>query len=162
MIRTATFALVLALVASCGSAFNTSPAFHKPTTTTSTTLYRGLMTPEELDSLMGKSKTCEESECSTDDVDMLIGELLEQQKMLHNRVKELKDMVKTLEHLNETDDRSVDEVQATVRAIARIFQMGASASGNDYPSLSRPTGWSGEIGDGPTTAYDALEPKKSA
>jgi hypothetical protein len=29
MIRTATFALVLALVASCGSAFNTSPAFHK-------------------------------------------------------------------------------------------------------------------------------------
>lgn len=23
-----------------------------------------------------------------------------------------------------------------------------------------PTGWAGEIGDGPTTAYDALEPKK--
>ena len=23
-----------------------------------------------------------------------------------------------------------------------------------------PTGWAGEVGDGPTTAYDALEPKK--
>lgn len=33
------------------------------------------------------------------------------------------------------------------------------ASGNDYPSLSKPTGWSGEVGDGPTDAYKALNPK---
>lgn len=114
---------------------------------------------EELDSLMSSGKQCEESECSIDDVDDLIGELLDQQKELYNRVKQLKDEVKMLEQLNE-GDRNVDEIQETVRAIVRIFQLGAKASGNDYPALSRPTGYTGEVGDGPKTAYEALEPKK--
>ena len=37
----------------------------------------------------------------------------------------------------------------------------AKASGNDYPALSRPTGYSGEVGDGPKTAFDVLDPKKA-
>ena len=83
------------------------------------------MSIDELDSLMGSAKTCEESECSVDDVDMLIGELLDQQKELYNRVKQLKNEIKALEDLNE-GDRDVDEIQETVRAIARIFAMGVS------------------------------------
>ena len=157
---------------------------------------------EELDTLMASGKQCEQSECSVDDVDMLIGELLDQQKELYNRVKQLKTEIKLLEELNE-GERDVDEIQETVRAIARIFQLGVSqvschrlalliscnsfvfhavpltlivifrsnsslilfaqakASGNDYPALSRPTGYSGEVGDGPKTAFDVLDPKKA-
>ena len=80
---------------------------------------------EELDTLMASGKQCEESECSVDDVDMLIGELLDQQKELYNRVKQLKTEIKLLEELNE-GERNVDEIQETVRAIARIFQLGVS------------------------------------
>ena len=149
---------------------------------------------EELDTLMASGKQCEQSECSVDDVDMLIGELLDQQRELYNRVKQLKTEIKLLEELNE-GERNVDEIQETVRAIARIFQLGVSilssilpfgdciaarltfnffpnqlccflfaqakASGNDYPALSRPTGYSGEVGDGPKTAFDVLDPKKA-
>lgn len=99
----------------------------QPAVETSTTLYkgRGLMSMEELDTLMASGKQCEESECSVDDVDMLIGELLDQQKELYNRVKQLKTEIKLLEELNE-GERDVDEIQETVRAIARIFQLGVS------------------------------------
>lgn len=80
---------------------------------------------EELDTLMASGKQCEESECSVDDVDMLIGDLLDQQRELYGRVKQLKTEIKLLEELNE-GDRNVDEIQETVRAIARIFQLGVS------------------------------------
>merc|ERR1712232_606407 len=57
-------------------------------------------------------------------------------------------------------EAKTDEIRETVRALYRVFQLGDEASGNDYPALSRPTGWSGEVGNGPTTAYDCLPPKK--
>ena len=160
MIRTAAIALLFALSAACGNAFTMGSTSRSVVAPTSTSLYRGLMSTDELDGLMTNSKDCGEGECSIDDVGDLIGELLEQQTLLYNRVQELKGLVKGLETLNEDDSRDVDEVRATVRAITRIFQMGAVASGNDYPSLSKPTGYSGEVGDGPTTAYDALSPKQ--
>jgi hypothetical protein len=68
-------------------------------------------------------------------------------------------IVKSLEVLNSAKDRDHDEVRDTVRAIFRLFTMGAKASGNDYPSLGLPTGYSGEVGSGPTDAYKALNPK---
>lgn len=104
-----------------------NPRYVQPAVETSTTLYkgRGLMSMEELDTLMASGKQCEESECSVDDVDMLIGELLDQQRELYGRVKQLKTEIKLLEELNE-GDRNVDEIQETVRAIARIFQLGVS------------------------------------
>jgi hypothetical protein len=61
--------------------------------------------------------------------------------------------------VNSKDDRKVDEVRETVRALYRVFQLGSKASNNDYPSLSRPTGYSGDVNDGPTDAYRALKPK---
>merc|ERR1712224_1000130 len=94
-----------------------------------------------------------------DEIDGLISLLKEQQKEASVRLDDIKDMIKSLETVNEADDRSVDEIRETVRAIWRVFQLGDKASGNDYPALSKPTGWTGEVGSGPTTAYDALPPK---
>mmetsp|Transcript_26950 Transcript_26950/g.30831 ORF Transcript_26950/g.30831 Transcript_26950/m.30831 type:complete len:147 (+) Transcript_26950:226-666(+) len=125
---------------------------------TPTQLKAGL-TAQELEAVIMKGRECEKGECSIGDVDMLLAELMEQQHLLSDRVKELDNMIKSLEVLNTADGREVDEVRETVRAIFRIFQMGAQGSGNDYPTLSKPTGYSGEVGSGPTDAYKALNPK---
>jgi hypothetical protein len=118
------------------------------------------MTKEETEKLLTTATDCAEGECSLDEVQDLIDVLKVQQKELYDRVQEIRDMVKSLEIVNTKDARRVDEVRETVRAIYRIFQLGDKASGNDYPKLSRPTGWSGDVGKGSQTAYDALPPKK--
>jgi len=118
------------------------------------------MSADETSKVMEQATNCADGECSLDEVDDLIGLLKEQQKELFDRVENVKKMISTLEHMNTKPDRKVDEVRETVRALYRVFQLGDKASGNDYPSLSKPTGWSGEVGKGSTTAYDALPPKK--
>jgi len=109
---------------------------------------------------MKQASECAEGDCSIDAVSDLVDVLKTQQKELYERVEKVRAMIKTLEEVNSGDGRSVDEVRETVRAIYRIFQLGDKASGNDYPKLQRPTGYSGDVGKGPTTAYDALPPKK--
>lgn len=118
------------------------------------------MTPEETEKLMQRAEECVDAECSVDSVEDLLQALHEQQNELYARVEHIKDTIKSLEKINQADDRKVDEVRETVRAIFRVFQLGDKASGNDYPSLSKPTGYSGEVGDGAKTAYDVLSPKK--
>ena len=108
---------------------------------------------------MNHATECAEGECSLDEVTELISILQMQQKELYKRVDEVRSMVKQLEDLNVKEGRKADEIRETVRALFRVFQLGDSASGNDYPSLSKPTGYSGDVGDGPKTAYDALPPK---
>jgi hypothetical protein len=105
------------------------------------------MTASETETLMKTANDCVEGECSLDDVSEMISVLQHQQKELDTRVKEVKQMIVQLEG----NDRKVDEVRETVRT---------KSSGNDYPSLSKPMGWSGEVVDGPQSAYDALPPKK--
>ena len=83
---------------------------------------------------------------------------MEQQHSLNERVTEIENMIKSLEILNGSDDRKVDEVRETVRAIFRVFQMSAKGSGNDYPALTKPTGFSGDVVKG-LDAYKALNPK---
>ena len=112
-----------------------------------------------MDTIISKGHHCEKGECGIDDVDDLISQLQEQQHLLYDRIKEMNTMVTALENLNEDDSRNVDEVRETVRAIFRLFAMSDKASGNDYPALTKPTGFSGEVGDGPTDAYKALNPK---
>lgn len=119
-----------------------------------------LMEPEEVEKLLSQASDCADGECSLDEVGDLIDVLKEQQRELYQRVEKVREMISSLEKVNEADERKVDEVRETVKAIFRVFQLGAKASGNDYPSLSTPSGWSGEVGDGPKTAYDALPPKK--
>lgn len=119
-----------------------------------------LMTQGEMEKVLTQATECAEGECSVDEVGDLIDVLKDQQKELFERVEVIRGMVKSLELVNSKTGRKVDEVRETVRAIYRVFQLGAKASDNDYPALKNPTGWSGEIGKGPTTAYDALPPKK--
>lgn len=117
------------------------------------------MTQDEIDALLSTADDCAEGECSLDEVTELISILKGQQKDVYDRLTKIKTLILDLEAVNASDDRKVDEVRETVRAIFRVFQMGSKASGNNYPYLSKPTGWSGEVGDGPKTAYDALPPK---
>lgn len=119
-----------------------------------------LMSDGETDIVLETATNCVEGECSLDEIEGLIDLLKDQQKEASVRLGDIKDMIKSLETVNGADDRSVDEIRETVRAIFRVFQLGDKASGNDYPSLSKPMGWSGEVGKGPTTAYDALPPKQ--
>lgn len=119
------------------------------------------MTPTENEAILKQATDCSEGECSLDEVEDLIMVLQAQQKELYERVQKVKGMVENLESLNSKGEtRKVDEVRETIRALYRVFQLGDKASGNDYPSLSRATGWSGDVGDGPKTAYDSLPPKK--
>eukprot|EP00977_Amphora_coffeiformis_P002659 scaffold513_cov169-Amphora_coffeaeformis.AAC.13 len=118
------------------------------------------MTPDETESLLKRAEQCVGEECSVDDVSELIDVLHAQQKELFGRVEKIKQTVEALEKVNKAEERPVDEIRETVRAIWRVFQLGDKASNNDYPALSKPTGYSGEVGDGPTTAWDALPPKK--
>ena len=93
-------------------------------------------------------------------MDELISTLKGQQKELYDRVGHIKKMVKSLEIVNDKSDREVDEVRETVRAIFRVFQLGDKANGNNFPFLSKPTGYSGETKGGSKTAWDVLPPKK--
>jgi hypothetical protein len=147
--------LILALLATSSHAFAPSLLSYKCSTTS---LNAGL-TAAELESIISKGHVCEKGECTVSEVDELLGELMEQQHILNERVMEINNMIKSLEILNGSDNREVNEIRETVRAIFRVFQMSAKGSDNDYPSLSRPTGFSGDVGSGPTDAYKALNPK---
>ena len=118
------------------------------------------MTDDETKAIINRAHDCAESECSVEDVDMFLASLKEQQALLRDRLSEVTNMISELSHVNDKDVREVDEIRETVRAIARLFMMGNKASGNDYPNMGPPIGYSGEIGDGPKTAYDVLSPKK--
>ena len=119
-----------------------------------------LVSHGETDIVLETATNCVEGECSLDEIEGLISLLKDQQKEASVRLDDIKSMISALDKVNVAEDRSVDEIRETVRAIFRVFQLGDKASGNDYPSLSKPTGWSGEVGKGPTTAYDALPPKQ--
>jgi len=98
----------------------------------------GLMTPEEEVAIMTSATDCAEGECSLDEVDALISELKEQQATLSKRVGEMEGLIKNLKSLNTKDDREVDEVRETVRAIFRVFQLGVSTT---YSSFSEDEGY---------------------
>jgi hypothetical protein len=117
------------------------------------------MSASEVDSIIREAEACAAGECALDEVENLITNLQSQQSLLSKRIEEIDGLVKDLEHSNGKDDRPVDEVRETVRAIFRVFALGDKASGNDYPSLSRPMGYSGETAGGGKTAYDVLPPK---
>ena len=113
-----------------------------------------VLTAAELEAVISKGRLCENGECSLEDTDDLISELKDQQHNLHERINEMNNMIKSLEILNNKDDRDTDEVRETVRAVFRLFDMGAKSS-----SKTQPMGYAGEVGSGPTDAYKALNPK---
>jgi hypothetical protein len=110
------------------------------------------MSDEETEKILQSAADCAEGECSLDDVSELIGELKEQQAVLSKRLEKIMNIISHLQHVNEKEERKTDEVRAFVRDMLRVFS-------SDKPVFF-PSGFAGEVGDGPTTAYDALPPKK--
>ena len=84
------------------------------------------MSVAEVESIMREAESCAEGECALDEVEGLITNLLDQQSLLSKRITEIDLLVKDLETANGSDNRPVDEVRETVRAIFRIFAMGVS------------------------------------
>ena len=110
------------------------------------------MSDEETTAILTSATECAEGECSIDDVQELIYELKEQEANLKERMDKVMNMISHLQHINEKEERKTDEVRAFVRDMLRVFD-------TEKP-MYFPTGFSGDIGDGPKTAYDALPPKK--
>jgi len=138
----------LSLLAVGSNAFMTCPAV--PAQTRTNTARNLIMTEDEITAILDKAHGCVESECAVDDVSDLIAELKDQQKVLNTRLETIMNVVAHLQHANEQKERKTDDVRAIVNDMLRVFttQEGKFA-----------IGFSGDIGDGPTTAYDALPPK---
>lgn len=111
-----------------------------------------LLTDEETDAILQSADECAAGECSIDDVAELIYELKEQEKLLEERLDTIMNMISHLQHVNEKEERQTDEVRAFVRDMLRVFD-------TEKPGFF-PAGFSGDVGKGATTAYDALPPKK--
>mmetsp|Transcript_2307 Transcript_2307/g.2768 ORF Transcript_2307/g.2768 Transcript_2307/m.2768 type:complete len:154 (+) Transcript_2307:37-498(+) len=126
-----------------------SPVSFK-TAVSSSTARNVLITEEETEKVMQSAVDCVEGECSIDDVGELVFELKEQQKEMNTRLEEIMNMVAHLQQLNSKEKRKVNEVRAYVKDLLRVF---------DTSKGGFATGFSGDIGDGPTDAYKALDPK---
>lgn len=132
-----------------------------PPTSTPTTL-AALITESEAARVLSKANLCLEEECSLDTVNELLMEMRLQQKMLKGRLEEITELVTVLTEINLLDEgeaekvqaRDIDEIKASVESIARVFTASAKSSGNDYPSLAFPSGWTGDKNKGKSTAYD--------
>ena len=111
-----------ALCASSAEAF----AFSRPSLAVRGSAALNLMTAAEIDSIIQEAEGCAEGECALDEVEALITNLQGQQSMLSKRIEEIDGLVKDLETTNGMDDRPVDEVRETVRAIFRVFALGVS------------------------------------
>lgn len=111
-----------------------------------------ILSEEETASILQSASDCAEGECSIDDVSELIYELKAQQDEMQGRLDKIMNMIAHLQHINAKEERKTDEVRSFVKDMLRVFS-------TDKP-LVFPSGFAGDIGDGPTTAYDALPPKK--
>ena len=118
----------------------------------STTARYVILSEQETESILKSASDCAEGECSIDDVSELIFELKEQEQEMQKRLEKIMNMIAHLQHINAKEERKTDEVRSFVRDMLRVFS-------SEKP-MYFPTGFAGDIGDGPTTAYDALPPKK--
>jgi len=118
----------------------------------STTARHVILSDEETSAILQSASDCAEGECSIDDVSMLISELKDQEALLEDRLEKIMNMIGHLQKENEKPKRDTDEVRALVRDMLRVFA-------HDTPNFT-PSGFSGDVGKGSTTAYDALPPKK--
>lgn len=102
--------------------------------------------------VLNKSTECIESECSLDEVEELLTVLKQTEKDLEGRLTKIMNTISHLQHINHKEERKTDEVRAFVKDMLRVFS-------TDKP-LVFPTGYGGDVGKGPRTAYDVLPPKK--
>jgi len=126
--------------------------FIKQVVVPSSTARRVILSEEETDAILKSAADCAMGECSVDDVALLISELKEQEQILEQRLENIMNIIGQLQHFNEKKERKRDEIKAFVKDMLRVFN-------HDTPGFA-PMGFSGDIGKGSQTAYDALPPKK--
>eukprot|EP00525_Craspedostauros_australis_P006641 CAMPEP_0198132942 /NCGR_PEP_ID=MMETSP1442-20131203/59305_1 /TAXON_ID= /ORGANISM="Craspedostauros australis, Strain CCMP3328" /LENGTH=184 /DNA_ID=CAMNT_0043794045 /DNA_START=445 /DNA_END=999 /DNA_ORIENTATION=- len=149
----ARFTSFLFLLATAANAFTVPPAaMNRATAVASPTAQNLIMTEAETNEILKKAEDCANSECSTSDVDDLVRELKGTEKELNARLEKIMNMIAALQHANDSKKRKKEEVRQFVSDMLRVFN-------TDKPNVF-PTGFVGDIGDGPTTAYDAFPPKK--
>ena len=114
-----------------------------------------IMSDEETEAILRTIEDCSEhTQCGVDDVSSLLYELKQQEKEMTARLNSIDTVIQQLKEMNDTakTDNDRDAVRAFVRDMLRVFHQGGPA----FPA----SGFTGDIGDGPMTAYDALPPKK--
>jgi hypothetical protein len=120
-------------------------------------------TESDASKVLSKANLCLEEECSLETVNDLLVEMRGQQQILKIRLDEITNLVTVLTEMNLVDDdgssitaptRDIDEIKASIKSIARVFTASAKSSGNDYPALAFPSGWTGEKNKGKSTAFD--------
>ncbi len=79
------------------------------------------MTEDEITKVLDKAHGCVESECAVDDVDDLIAELKDQQKVLNERLETIMNVVSHLQHANASEERNTNNVRAIVKDMLRVF-----------------------------------------
>lgn len=141
---------VALLLASTKAFAPSTPALKTAAPASSSTSRFVILSDSETDAILKSASECAEGECNMDDVSTLVNDLKDQQKEMERRLSKINDMIYQLEQVNKKDDRKSDEVRQFVKDMLRVFSH----------DPQHPIGFSGEIGDGPTTAYDALPPKK--
>jgi hypothetical protein len=102
------------------------------------------MTEDEISAILSKANGCVESECAVSDVDDLIAELRDQQKVLTARLENIMNVVAHLQSANAAGEkRKTDDVRSLVRDMLRVFTTSVSFShlsprgGPDPPPPSR-------------------------
>jgi hypothetical protein len=127
--------LALLLSLAVGSnAFMMAP--NLPVRTHSTTARNLIMTEEEITAILDKAHGCVESECAVNDVDDLIAELKDQQKVLSERLENIMNVVSHLQHANEQKERKTDNVRAIVKDMLRVFTTSVSSKIFDFNHTS--------------------------
>ncbi|KAL7574801.1 hypothetical protein ACA910_010645 [Epithemia clementina (nom. ined.)] len=141
---------VLCLV-TLSQAFQTPvPTFAVRKAMPSSTSLSVILSDEEVEAIMKAASDCAAGECAVDDVSELIFELEEQQKVMQERLEKTVAMIASLKKLNEKT-KNRDEVRAFVKDMLRVFS-------NEKPTFPI-MGFTGDVGDGPKTAWDVLPPK---
>merc|ERR1712071_490871 len=150
--KTMTRLLIAAALLASASAFTTIAPTTQLAPVVSTTARNVILTEDEVDMIFKRATDCAESECSVEDVNNLLMDLRDQKKLMEGRLQMIDNMFNKLDNLNSKKQREVDSIRQTVEDFMRVFS-------RDTPAFM-PTQIMGDIGDGPTTAYDALPPKK--
>jgi hypothetical protein len=114
-----------------------------------------LLSDEETQVILSSAEDCAAGECSVDDVEELLVELKDQQRTMEVRLDTVMNVVARLQKATiGTNEREIkgNQVEGLVQDLSRVFQ-------TDKPGFHT-SGYAGDMGDGPTTAYEVLPPKK--
>ena len=95
------------------------------------------MTESEIQTILMKANGCVESECAISDVDDLISELKDQQRVLNARLETIMNVVAHLQTANSKvgDNRKTDDVRNIVKDMLRVFTTVVSFSFTFAPPL---------------------------